>query len=93
MGLGHCYLELADLPNAIKMFQRAFDENGGNHNALFELAFASDRYYANKKIGYKKYQQYVKLFNSKKDTSKLKFIKSRMGAIKEKLFLAGEILD
>lgn len=75
------------------MFQRAFDENGGNHNALFELAFASDRYYANKKIGYKKYQQYVKLFNSKKDTSKLKFIKSRMGAIKEKLFLAGEILD
>lgn len=93
LGLGICYLELEDFPNAIKMFTRAFEENRRNHHAFFELALASDRYYADKKIGYKKYQQYIKMFAHKKDSVKIQFIKSRMGAIKEKLFLKGEIID
>ena len=75
------------------MFEKAVEENASNDDALFEWALVSDRYYKDKTIGYKRYQRYLNRFSYKKDSVKLAFIKSRMGAIKEKLFLEGEELD
>ncbi len=93
LGLGYTYIEMNELATAIRMFEHAFEENGNNDDALFEWALTSDRYYADKKIGYKKYELYLRRFSYKKDTTKLNFIKSRMGALKEKLFLDGEIVE
>lgn len=60
---------------------------------MFEWALASDRYYKDKTIGYTRYKQYLVRFANKVDSVKLTFVKSRMGAIKEKLFLEGIPLD
>jgi hypothetical protein len=68
-------------------------KNARNDDTLLEWALASDRYYKDKTIGYNRYQQYLDRFTHKKDSVKLAFIKSRMGAIKEKLFLECEELD
>lgn len=93
IGLGNVFFEKGNLKVAMEMFEKAVDENARNDDALFEWALASDRYYKDKTIGYNRYQQYLNRFSHKKDSVKLAFIKSRMGAIKEKLFLEGVELD
>lgn len=93
IGLGNVFIEKGNLKIAMEMFEKAVEENASNDDALFEWALASDRYYKDKTIGYKRYQRYLNRFSYKKDSVKLAFIKSRMGAIKEKLFLEGEKLD
>lgn len=75
------------------MFNQAFKENTKNDNAMFEWALASDHHYKDKTIGYNLYKQYLFPFANKTDSVKLAFVKSRMGAIKEKLFLEGIELD
>ena len=89
LGLGNVYQQMGKLKKAMEMFEKAYDENKNNDDALFEWALASDRYYKDKTIGYDRYKKYLKRFSHKNDSVKLDFIKSRMGAIKEKLFLKG----
>jgi len=93
LGLGNTYLKLEKNKRALEMFQKAYGENKRNDIALFEYALASDRYYEDKKISYKLYETYLKEFTHKKDSVRLNFIKSRMGAIKEKLFLEGKLIE
>ena len=86
IGLGNVFIEKDNLKIAMEMFEKAVEENKRNDDALFEWALASDRYYKDKTIGYKRYQQSLDRFSYKKDSVKLAFIKSRMGAIKENYF-------
>jgi tetratricopeptide (TPR) repeat protein len=89
LGLGQVLTELNKPKEALQMFKRAVDENHKNHQAFFEYALATDRYYKDKRIGYRLYQKYLLTFSNKKNSKHLKFIYSRMKAIKEKLFLEG----
>ncbi|MDA8948491.1 hypothetical protein N9H57_05065 [Flavobacteriaceae bacterium] len=84
---------MGDLKQAMEMYEKAYKENTNNDDALFEWALASDRYYKDKKIGYNHYKNYLRRFSYKNDSITLAFIKSRMGAIKEKLFLEGIELE
>lgn len=93
IGLGNVSQEMGDLKQAMEMYEKAYNENTNNDDALFEWALASDRYYKDKKIGYNHYKNYLRRFSYKNDSIKLAFIKSRMGAIKEKLFLEGIELE
>jgi len=93
IGLGNVSQEMGDLKQAMEMYEKAYNENTNNDDALFEWALTSDRYYKDKKIGYNHYKNYLRRFSYKNDSIKLAFIKSRMGAIKEKLFLEGIELE
>lgn len=93
IGLGNVYQEMGKPKQAMDMFEKAYNENGNNDAAFFEWALASDRYYKDKKNGYNRYKHYLRRFAYKNDSIKLAFIKSRMGAIKEKFFLEGIELE
>ena len=90
-GSGMAYLKMGENKKALSFFKKAYEDNKKNHQALFELAKTSDGYYADKKIAYKHYQNYLKHFGDQSDQTE--FIEKRMRTIKENYFQKGISLE
>ncbi len=87
--LGILQKEAGELNPAIQSFEKAYQNNHGNYKALFELAFASELYYKDKKIALKHYQNYKEKFKSK-DEEYTSFVNSKIKHLKTALFMEGE---
>lgn len=92
MLLGIISKEQNNLKAAINYFNEAFKNNYSNYNALFQLAFASDTYYKDKKIALKQYQKYIERFESR-DKEMTFFVIQRIKDIKKQYFIEGEIVE
>jgi tetratricopeptide (TPR) repeat protein len=91
-GMGHGYLKLKQPKMAMAMFHKAYQEDRGNHKAMYQHAKTSDDYYKDKKKVYKLYDEYVMQFeNMDKDLTA--YVKSRMKEIKRDYFMRGEKLE
>jgi tetratricopeptide (TPR) repeat protein len=77
---------------AVKNFNEAVIYNRHNSDALFQLAFASDSYFKDKKIALNHYQRYIQKFENK--SPKLtEYANRRITEIKKEYFLKGEIVE
>jgi len=84
--------EELNLKVAVNQFKEAVKYNRNNANALFQLAFASDSYFKDKKIALKYYQNYIQRFESKRGNLTV-FASDRINEIKKEYFLKGEIVE
>ncbi len=84
--------EESNLKEAIRHFEKSFQNNSNNHKSLYELAITSDAYYKDKKIAYNHYKNYINRFEER-DKEMTAFVLSRMKEIKQDYFLEGEIVD
>jgi tetratricopeptide (TPR) repeat protein len=92
MLMGIMAKEELDLKMAINYFEKAYTNNRSNLDALFELAFASDGYYKDKKIALQYYERFVERISDK--SPKLKtFATDRIKEIRKKFFIDGVIVD
>jgi len=81
-----------NLKVAVNHFKDAVKYNYNNSDALFQLAFASDSYFKDKKIAYKHYQRYIQKFEDK--SPKLtEYAIRRVAEIKKQSFIEGEIIE
>jgi len=81
-----------NLKVAINYFKDAVKYNRDNVNALFQLAFASDSYFKDKKIAFKHYKDFVQRFEGK-NKKLTDYANNRIKEIKKKYFLKGEIIE
>ena len=84
--------ETENFTRAIYYFDEAYKNNRDNYKALFELGTTSDMYFEDKKIAYKHYSNYIKIFENK-DVVMTNYAKQRIQEIKKELFIEGEIID
>ncbi|WP_299012995.1 tetratricopeptide repeat protein [uncultured Polaribacter sp.] len=91
-GLATMAYEQKKPQTAIRYFKKAFEENSRNYKALFQLARLSDDYYEDKKIAYKHYKTFKKMFLNR-DKEMSDFVESRITAIKKAFFIKGESLE
>jgi len=92
MLMGTMAKEELDMKMAVNYFERAYQNNYSNPNALFELAFASDSYYKDKKIALKHYEKYLERFENK--SAKLtKWAQERTKQIRKEYFIDGVIVE
>ena len=90
-GLATVFFKTNKIPDAIKMFEKAYQENRGNYRALYQQAKLSDDYYKDKKIAFKLYQNYIERF-WEKDEVMADFVRKRIKEIKYDYLQKGEIL-
>ncbi len=90
--LARVYKELGNSKAELNSYKKAVEENRKNYKALFQLALKSEVYYADKKIAYRHYKDYLNRFE-RKDPAQTKYAKERVEVIKKHYFLQGEILD
>ena len=90
-GLATVFWKMDKLPEAIKMFEEAYQENRSNYRALYQQAKLSDDYYKDKKIAFKLYQNYIERF-WEKDEVMADFVRKRIKEIKNDYLQKGEIL-
>jgi hypothetical protein len=91
-GLKNAYYEMKILKMVLKLYKKAFEENGSNYKAKFQLAKAIDDLYKDKKMGYKHYKKYKDLFLDS-DKVMTTYILKRILDIKKEYFMKGEKLE
>ena len=92
MLLGIMAKDELDFKKAVKYFDEAVKNNRDNVDALFQLAFASDYYYEDKKVALKHYEKFLERFESK-SPNLTKYASDRIKQIRKKYFIEGEIVD
>ncbi|UMB55417.1 hypothetical protein MKD41_08070 [Lutibacter sp. A64] len=92
MLLGIIAKEQKDYKKAVRFFDEAVKNNYNNEDALFELAFASDMYYEDKKIALKHYEKFIERFKSK-NPELTKYANGRIKEIRKKYFIEGVIVE
>ncbi|WP_133537882.1 hypothetical protein [Tenacibaculum caenipelagi] len=90
--LARVYKELGKFKEELKFYKKAYEENGKNYKALYQLATTSENFYEDKKIAYKYYQNYIDRFENK-DSLLTAYAKVRLQEIKKYYFLHGKILE
>lgn len=90
-GIASVYYVQKKPKQALKFFEKAFEENSRNYKALYQFAKLSDDYYKDKKIAYKLYNKYTENFYEK-DKDMYNFAKRRIKEIKKAYFMKGESL-
>jgi len=90
-GLATVLWKMNNVPSAIRNFQKAYEQNGRNHRALYQQAKLSDDYYKDKKIAYNLYQKYIEKF-WETDEVMTTFVRKRIKEIKNDYFQKGEVL-
>jgi len=78
--------------SAVNYFDEAVKNNSTNVDALFELAFAADSYYEDKKIALKYYERFIEIFESK-NLKLSKYASERIKQLRKQLFMDGVIVD
>jgi len=78
--------------SAVNYFDEAVKNNSTNVDALFELAFAADSYYEDKKIALKYYERFIERFESK-NLKLSKYASERIKQLRKQLFMDGVIVD
>jgi tetratricopeptide (TPR) repeat protein len=81
-----------DYKSAVNYFDEAVKNNRSNADALFELAFAADSYYEDKKIALKHYERFIERFKSK-NPKLTKYASERIKQLRKQLFIEGVIVD
>lgn len=90
--LARVYKELGKPKKEIDFYKKAYQENGRNFRALYQLAFTTENYYEDKKIAYKHYKNYIDRFETK-DSLLTSQAKTRVKEIKKYYFLKGDVLE
>jgi tetratricopeptide (TPR) repeat protein len=91
-GLANAYYEMKIPKMALKFYKKAFEENGRNYKAKFQLAKLTDDLYKDKKMGYKHYKKYKDLFLDS-DKVMTTYVLKRISDIKKEYFMRGEKLE
>jgi tetratricopeptide (TPR) repeat protein len=91
-GLANAYYEMKIPKMALKFYKKAFEENGKNYKAKFQLAKLTDDLYEDKKMGYKHYKKYKDLFLDS-DKVMTTYVLKRISEIKKDYFMRGEKLE
>ena len=92
MLLGIIAKEQKDYKKAVRFFDEAVKNNYNNEDALFELAFASDKYYEDEKIALKHYEKFIERFKNK-NPELTKYANGRIKEIRKKYFIEGVIVE
>ncbi len=71
---------------ALNLFQKSFNNNPKNKEALLQLAFVSEAYYRSPEQAIKYYEKYLSLFKHK-DASLSLFVQKELKKLKEKSFI------
>ena len=90
-GIASLYYEQKQPKQALRFYEKAYEENISNYRALYQLATISDDYYKDKKIAYRYYNEYIEKF-WRKDEGMTNFVKNRISEIKKAYFMKGETL-
>jgi tetratricopeptide (TPR) repeat protein len=78
--------------DALRMLNKAYEENRNNEKVVYQLALVEDALHKDKKKAYRLYKDYINSFESK-DSKQSIFVKTRIKEIEKDYFFRGEKLD
>jgi len=78
--------------DALRMLNKAYEENSKNYKVIYQLALVEDALRKDKKKAYRLYKDYINSFEDK-DSKQTSFVKTRIKEIEKDYFFRREKLD